>query len=60
MRPLPQDDADPVAAKDGWNYQPNANPLPPHTKFTFAPFDATKAPTFNPILMTRRPYSVRP
>jgi len=47
VRPLPQDDADPVSAKDGWNYMPNANPLPPHTKFTFGPFDATKAPNYN-------------
>ncbi len=41
VRPLPQDDADPVAAKDGWNS------MPPHTKFTFGPFDATKATNFN-------------
>jgi pimeloyl-ACP methyl ester carboxylesterase len=47
VRPLPQDDADPATAKDGWNYQPSANPLPPHTKFTYGPFDATKAPNFN-------------
>ena len=47
VRPLPQDDADPAAAKDGWNYMPNANPLPPHTKFTFGPLDATKAPSYN-------------
>ena len=47
VRPLPQDDADPAAARDGWNLSPNADPLPPHTKFTFGPFDATKAPAFN-------------
>ncbi len=47
VRPLPQDDGDPAAAKDGWSYMPNANPLPPHTKFTFGPFDATKAANFN-------------
>jgi pimeloyl-ACP methyl ester carboxylesterase len=47
VRPLPQDDADPAAAKDGWNYMPNANPLPPHAKFTFGPIDATKAPSYN-------------
>ena len=47
VRPLPQDDADPAAAKDGWNLTPSANPLPPHTKFTFGPFDATKAPNYN-------------
>ena len=47
VRPLSQDDADPGAAKDGWNYMPNGNPLPPHTKFTFGPFDATKAANFN-------------
>ncbi len=47
VRPLPQDDADPATAKDGWNLSPSANPLPPHTKFTFGPFDATKAPNYN-------------
>ena len=47
VRPLPQDDADPAAAKDGWNLTPSANPLPPHTKFTYGPFDATKAPNYN-------------
>jgi len=47
VRPLPQDDADPATAKDGWNLRPSANPLPPHTKFTFGPFDATKAPNYN-------------
>jgi pimeloyl-ACP methyl ester carboxylesterase len=47
LRPLPQDDADPVAAKDGWNLMPSASPLPPHTKFTYGPFDATKAPNYN-------------
>jgi pimeloyl-ACP methyl ester carboxylesterase len=47
VRPLPQDDADPATAKDGWNYMPNANPLPPHTTFTFGPLDATKAPNVN-------------
>jgi pimeloyl-ACP methyl ester carboxylesterase len=40
VRPLPVDDADPAAAKDGWNLQPD-NPIA-HTKFTFGPFDATK------------------
>lgn len=47
VRPLPEGDAEPAGAKDGWNYMPNANPLPPHTNFTFGPFDATKAPTYN-------------
>jgi len=47
VRPLPQDDADPATAKDGWNLTPNAVPLPPHTTFTFGPFDATKAPNYN-------------
>ena len=46
-RPLPQDDADPVKAKDGWNLSPTADPMPPHTQFTFGPFDATKAPNYN-------------
>jgi pimeloyl-ACP methyl ester carboxylesterase len=47
VRPLTQDDADAATAKDGWSFMPNANPLPPHTKFTFGPFDATKAQNFN-------------
>jgi len=47
IRPLAQDDADPATAKDGWSYQSNANPLPPHTKFTYGPFDAAKAPNYN-------------
>ena len=47
VRPLVEGDAEPAAAKDGWNYMPSANPLPPHTNFTFGPFDATKAPTYN-------------
>jgi pimeloyl-ACP methyl ester carboxylesterase len=47
MRPLAQDDADPVKAKDGWNLDASAAILPPHTQFTFGPFDATKAPSYN-------------
>lgn len=47
VRPLPQDDADPVKAKDGWSLDASAAILPPHTNFTFGPFDATKAPTYN-------------
>ncbi len=47
VRPLAQDDADPAAAKDGWSFNANATSLPPHTKFTFGPFDATKVPTYN-------------
>jgi pimeloyl-ACP methyl ester carboxylesterase len=46
VRPLPTGDADPVAAKDGWN-QRDETPLPPHTNYTFGPFDASKAPNFN-------------
>ena len=46
VRPLPQGDADPATAKEGWN-QRDATPLPPHTGYTFGPFDATKAPNFN-------------
>jgi len=45
-RPLAQGDADPVAAKDAWN-QRDETPLPPHTAYTFGPFEATKAPSFN-------------
>lgn len=47
MRPLPQDDADPAKAKDGWNLDASAAILPPHTNFTYGPFDATKAPAYN-------------
>ena len=46
IRPLAQGDADPAAAKEGWN-QRDQTPLPPHTGYTFGPFDATKAPNFN-------------
>jgi pimeloyl-ACP methyl ester carboxylesterase len=46
-RPLAQDDADPIKAKDGWNLDVSAAVLPPHTQFTFGPFDATKAPSYN-------------
>ena len=46
-RPLPQGDAEPAAAKDGWSYMPSANPMPAHTNFTFGPFDAAKAPNYN-------------
>jgi pimeloyl-ACP methyl ester carboxylesterase len=44
VRPLPQDDADPVKAKDGWSLSPDTAV---HKNFTFGPFDATKAPTYN-------------
>jgi hypothetical protein len=46
VRPLPTGDADPAKAKDGWN-QPDATPLPPHTEYTFGPFDATRAANYN-------------
>jgi hypothetical protein len=46
VRPLAQGDADPAKAKEGWD-QPDVTPLPPHTAYTFGPFDASKAPTFN-------------
>ena len=46
VRPLPQGDADPAKAKEGWD-QPDATPLPPHTDYTFGPFDASKAAAFN-------------
>ncbi|HET9369274.1 MAG TPA: alpha/beta hydrolase, partial [Vicinamibacterales bacterium] len=46
IRPLPTGDADPATAKEGWN-QRDETPLPPHTNYTFGPFDATKAPNFN-------------
>jgi hypothetical protein len=41
---LPQDDADPVAAKDGWSLMPETTA---HTKFTYGPFDASKAANYN-------------
>jgi pimeloyl-ACP methyl ester carboxylesterase len=37
-RTLPQDDADPGAAKDGWNLTPDTAV---HTKFTYGPYDGT-------------------
>ena len=46
VRPLPQGDADPATAKEGWN-QRDQTPLPAHTEYTFGPFDASKAPYFN-------------
>jgi pimeloyl-ACP methyl ester carboxylesterase len=46
VRPLPQGDADPAKAKEGWD-QPDATPLPPHKDYTFGPFDASKAAAFN-------------
>jgi pimeloyl-ACP methyl ester carboxylesterase len=36
-RPLPQDDAEPAAAKDGWSLMPETTA---HTKFTFGAYDA--------------------
>lgn len=44
VRPLPQDDADPVKAKEGWSLSPDTAV---HRNFTFGPFDAAKAPNFN-------------
>jgi len=46
VRPLPQGDADPAKAKEGWD-QPDVTPLPPHTDYTFGPFDTSKVPNFN-------------
>jgi len=37
LRPLPQDDADPAAAKDGWSLTPDTAA---HTKFAYGPYDA--------------------
>lgn len=37
IRPLPQEDADPVAAKDGWSLTPDTTA---HTKFSYGPYDA--------------------
>jgi pimeloyl-ACP methyl ester carboxylesterase len=46
VRPLPQDDADPVAAKDGWSLSPDTAV---HTKFSYGPFDAAakNCPNYN-------------
>ena len=44
MRPLSVDDADTATAKDGWSLMPETTA---HTKFTYGPFDATKAPNYN-------------
>ena len=40
-RPLPVDDASPENAAKGWNTET------PHTKFSYGPFDATKAPRYD-------------
>jgi pimeloyl-ACP methyl ester carboxylesterase len=40
-RPLPVDDAAPEAAALGWKTET------PHTAFSYGPFDATKAPTYD-------------
>ncbi|HEX5213837.1 MAG TPA: alpha/beta hydrolase [Vicinamibacterales bacterium] len=37
LRPLPQEDAEPAAAKDGWSLTPDTAA---HTRFTFGPYDA--------------------
>jgi pimeloyl-ACP methyl ester carboxylesterase len=46
LRTLPQDDAEPAAAKDGWSLSPDTTA---HTKFTFGPYDAAakNCPNFN-------------
>jgi pimeloyl-ACP methyl ester carboxylesterase len=44
VRPLPEGDADPAKAKDGWSLTPD-NAV--HKTFTFGPFDPTKAAAFN-------------
>ena len=44
VRPLPEGDADPAKAKDGWSLTPDTAV---HTAFTYGPFDASKAPNFN-------------
>jgi pimeloyl-ACP methyl ester carboxylesterase len=45
-RTLPQEDAEPAAAKDGWSLTPDTAA---HTKFSYGPFDAVakKCPNFN-------------
>lgn len=37
VRPVPQDDAEPAAAKDGWSLTPDTAA---HTKFAYGPYDA--------------------
>jgi pimeloyl-ACP methyl ester carboxylesterase len=44
VRPLPEGDADPAKAKDGWSLTPDTTA---HAAFTYGPFDAAKAPNFN-------------
>ena len=46
VRTLPQDDADPAAAKDGWSLSPDTAV---HTKFSYGPYDAAanKCPNYN-------------
>ena len=46
IRPLPQDDAEPAAAKDGWSLAPDTTV---HTKFSYGAFDAAarKCPNYN-------------
>ena len=46
VRPLPQDDAEPAAAKDGWSLTPDTAV---HTKFTYGPYDgaAMKCANYN-------------
>lgn len=44
VRPLPEGDADPAKAKDGWSLTPDTAV---HTAFTYGPFEAAKAPNFN-------------
>ncbi len=56
VRPLPQDDAEPAAAKDGWSLTPDTAA---HTKFTYGPYDpaANKCPNYNnwPAGLASRP-----
>ena len=44
VRPLPQDDADPAKAKDGWSLTPDNDV---HKNFAFGPFDAAKSATYD-------------
>src|SRR4029450_10568140 len=44
VRPLPEGDADPAKAKDGWSLTPDTAG---HTAFTYGPFEAAKAANFN-------------
>ena len=44
VMPLPEGDAEPAKAKEGWSLTPDTAV---HKAFTYGPFDASKAPNYN-------------